>query len=41
MQIRSLNNVSLFGFNGVSTVVGYLMPNPFYTNKLFYFYNSV
>ena len=27
----------LFGFYGISTVEGYLMPNPFYTNKQFYF----
>ena len=27
----------LFGFYGISTFVGYLMPNPFYTNKQFYF----
>ena len=24
-------------FYGTSTFVGYLMPNPLYTNKLFYF----
>ena len=27
----------LGGFYGISTLVGYLMPNPFYTNKEFYF----
>ena len=27
----------LFGFYGISTFVGYLMPNPFYTNNQFYF----
>ena len=25
------------GFHGISTIIGYLMPNPFYTYKLFYF----
>ena len=29
--------VRLFGFYGISTLVGYLMPNPFYANKQFYF----
>ena len=29
--------VRLFGFYGISTCVGYLMPNPFYTNKQLYF----
>ena len=24
------------GFYGISTFVGYLMPNPFYVNNLFY-----
>ena len=27
----------LFGFYGISTFVGYLMSNPFHTNKQFYF----
>ena len=27
----------LFGFNGISTSVNYLMPNPFHTNNQFYF----
>ncbi len=27
----------LFGFYGISTFIGYLMPNPFYTNNQFYF----
>ena len=27
----------LFEFCGVSTFVGYLTPNPFYTNNQFYF----
>ena len=27
----------LFGFYGTSNIVGYLMPNIFYTNKQFYF----
>ena len=27
----------LFGFYDISTFVGYLMPNPFYTNKQLYF----
>ena len=27
----------LFGFYGISTFVGCLMPNPFYTNDQFYF----
>ena len=27
----------LFGFYGISTFIGYLMPNPFYTNKQFSF----
>ena len=27
----------LFGLNGISTFVDYLMPNPFYTNNQFYF----
>ena len=27
----------LFGFYGISTFVGYLTPNPFYTNNVFYF----
>ena len=26
----------LFGFYGISTFVGYLMPNPFYTNKSYF-----
>ena len=30
-------NVCLFGFYGISTFVGYLMPNPFSYNKQFYF----
>ena len=29
--------VYLLGFYGIPTIVGYLMPNPFYTNKHFYF----
>ena len=29
--------VCLFVFYGTSTRVGYLMPNPFYSNKQFYF----
>ena len=29
--------IFLFGFYGISTFVGYLMPNLFYTNKQFYF----
>ena len=29
--------VGWFGFYGISNLGGYLMPNPFYTNKLFYF----
>ena len=29
--------ICLFGFYGMSTFVGYLMPNPFYTNEQFYF----
>ena len=29
--------VRLFGFYGISTFVGYLKPNPFDTNKQFYF----
>ena len=28
---------SLVSFYGISTIVGYLMPNPFYTYKHFYF----
>ena len=27
----------LFAFYGISTLVGYSMPNPFYTNNQFYF----
>ena len=27
----------LFGFHGISTFVGYFMPNPFYKTKQFYF----
>ena len=27
----------LFGFYSISTLVGYLMPNPFYANNQFYF----
>ena len=27
----------LVWFYGISTIVGYLMPNPFYTYKRFYF----
>ena len=39
----SVLSISLFwlvgwlGFYGISTFVGYLMPNPFYTNNQFYF----
>ena len=29
--------VGLVGFYGISTFVGYLMPNPFYVNNQFYF----
>ena len=29
--------VCLFVCYGISTFVGYLMPNPFYSNKYFYF----
>ena len=29
--------ICLFGFYGITTFVGYLMPNDFYTNKQFYF----
>ena len=28
---------SLVWFYGISTIIGYLMPNPFYTYKQFYF----
>ena len=27
----------LVGFNGISNFVGYLMPDPFYIDKQFYF----
>ena len=27
----------LVGFYGISTLVSYVMPNPFYTNNQFYF----
>ena len=30
-------DVYLFGFYGISTFVGYLMPNLFYTKKQYYF----
>ena len=29
--------VWLVGFNDISSLVGYIMPNQFYTNKQFYF----
>ena len=32
-----LGLVCLFGLYGISNSVGYLIPNPFYTNKQFYF----
>ncbi len=31
--LQKLSNIDLVWFNGISTIVGYLMPNPFYTNK--------
>ena len=31
------NDGWLVGFSGISTCVGYLMPNPFYANNQFFF----
>ena len=32
-----MTDIELFGFYGISTFADYLMPNPFHTNKHFYF----
>ena len=36
-RLHLLNTMSLVWFYEISTIVGYLMPNPFYTYKQFYF----
>ena len=36
-QKCNLDHIGLVGIHGTSTIVGYSMPNLFYTYKLFYF----
>ena len=33
----NMQDFSLDWFNGISTIIDYLMPNPFYTYNQFYF----
>ena len=39
--VNQTHFVFLFLFYGISIIVGYLMPNPFYTNNQFYIKQSV
>ena len=36
-EFENSTTTCLFGFYGIWTIVGYLMPYPFYTNKQFCF----
>ena len=37
LPVSSKIGLVWFGFYGISTIVGYLMPNPFYSDEQFYF----